>query len=339
MKVLIYTASSSINVITRLYLDIITSAFLKLNYSVEETNEIDLINRNIVLTVGTPDFFRYRRANSNNFFIHRFGGITEEAHMLFKTTPWYKRFLYLFRSDYLERNAMKHNHFRFVMSEAMKSHFISKYKIKDNGFFVMPCFNTMPDAIQTKQVTAPKFVYVGSLHKWQCAHETIENFAEIQKLIPEASLTFLTKEIDEALALFKEYSLKNTNAFFVPFEKLNDELKKYKYAFLLREDNIINNVATPTKMNSYLSNHLIPIYTNVVDAFEKNIDLNDFAIKLTDINAFNENAKLIEAHHNNIVINIEAQKKAILQIFKTFYNKDYYLEKMTLMLKKQLPKH
>lgn len=39
----------------------------------------------------------------------------------------------------------------------------------------------------------------------------------------------------------------------MPVSQLNEEHAKYKFGFLLRMDDVVNNVATPTKYNSYLT--------------------------------------------------------------------------------------
>ncbi|MFH4294131.1 hypothetical protein WAJ58_23570, partial [Acinetobacter baumannii] len=65
---------------------------------------------------------------------------------------------------------------------------------------------------------------------------------------------------------------------YVSLENLDTELLKYKYGFLIRENHIVNNVATPTKMNSYLANGIIPIYLSFIDHFKVNFNEYDFIV-------------------------------------------------------------
>lgn len=108
------------------------------------------------------------------------------------------------------------------------------------------------------------FVYAGALYDWQCIEETVLVFKMINEIDPSARLTLLTAKKQKAEELIKKFALVNIKISFVKLENLQNELVKYKYGFLLRKNDPINNVATPTKMNSYLAAGIIPINTNVI---------------------------------------------------------------------------
>lgn len=51
---------------------------------------------------------------------------------------------------------------------------------------------------------------------------------------------------------------------------MTDTLRDVKFGFVLRDDIAVNNVATPTKLSSYLSAGVIPIYSSALkDFYEK----------------------------------------------------------------------
>lgn len=114
------------------------------------------------------------------------------------------------------------------------------------------------------------FVYAGSLYKWQCIEKTLEVFREVEKIDSSAHLTLLTKNTTEAKHMVELFGIKNFDVKYISLHDLDSELIKYKYGFLLRADNILNRVAKPTKMNSYLAVGIIPIYSIVVDSLKKN---------------------------------------------------------------------
>ena len=116
-------------------------------------------------------------------------------------------------------------------------------------------------------------MYAGSLSAWQNIDETLKIFKQIENIIPEATLTLLTEEKIKAQALIKQYDIQNAMVRYVSLNNLNEELLKHKYGFLLRKDIKVNNVSTPTKMNSYLSSGVIPIYSDAIKDFSKHINL------------------------------------------------------------------
>ena len=123
--------------------------------------------------------------------------------------------------------------------------------------------------------------------------------AEGTNIIPEATLTLLTEENKKAKNLIEKYEIQNAQVRYVSLGDLNEELLKYKYGFLLRKDIKVNNVSTPTKMNSYLSSGVIPIYTDAIKDFLKHIDLNNFNIRLKSNNSIEEMANTILSFENN----------------------------------------
>ncbi|HCH8014075.1 TPA: hypothetical protein NJW72_003719, partial [Acinetobacter baumannii] len=120
--------------------------------------------------------------------------------------------------------------------------------------------------------------YAGSLATWQCVDKTLELYSLIERVLPNASLTLLTKEKELAETMINNYKIKNYSIKYVSLENLDTELLKYKYGFLIRENHIVNNVATPTKMNSYLANGIIPIYSSFIDDFKVNFNEYDFIV-------------------------------------------------------------
>src|SRR5690606_9036242 len=121
---------------------------------------------------------------------------------------------------------------------------------------IIPCYNqTLKEDFfyHKRKYSRLDFVYAGSLSTWQCVEESIRVFKYIQNKVPSATFTILTKNGGEVKHLIEKNKVKNVLTDYVPLVELQEYLARFKYAFLLRRDEKVNRVSTPTKMNSYRS--------------------------------------------------------------------------------------
>jgi hypothetical protein len=153
-----------------------------------------------------------------------------------------------------------------MVSEAMHAHYARKYGF-DRPSFIMPCANAEldPDCFALAgKYERPSFVYAGSMHKWQCFALTLDVYRLVKARCPEASLTVLTAQQDEARRIIEGAQVQDVSVDFVRLEQLQDYLKRFKYGFVLREQHVVNTVATPTKVSSYMAAGVIPVMTDAV---------------------------------------------------------------------------
>ncbi|MGK2285332.1 hypothetical protein [Pedomonas sp. V897] len=165
----------------------------------------------------------------------------------------------------------------FMVSKAMSAHYEQKYGFRQLPVFIMPCVNQALDAsafLIPGKYSRPSFVYAGSLHKWQCFEATLQTFAEIKKARPDATLTVLTGDQAAARRMAENVGLSDLAYDYVPAHQLQSTLRNFKYGFVLREHHVVNAVATPTKVSSYMAAGVIPITTTAV---------RDYAEKLSGI--------------------------------------------------------
>lgn len=154
-----------------------------------------------------------------------------------------------------------------MVSEAMRSHYAGKYGWPDLPVFVMPCVNQAldPDAFYAPgKYTRPSFVYAGSLHVWQCFELTLDVFRRVRSAIPEATLTVLTGDQGAARAAIDAARIEGATVGHVPLDALQATLRQHKYGFVLRDEHVVNAVATPTKVSGYMAAGVIPIMTTAV---------------------------------------------------------------------------
>ena len=202
----------------------------------------------------------------------------------------------------------------------------------------MPCYNLHHKKainLNLEKYDSPTFVYAGSLSAWQNIDETLQVYKQIENIIPEATLTLLTEEKIKAQALIKQNDIQNAQVRYVSLNNLNEELLKFKYGFLLRKDIRVNNVSTPTKMNSYLSSGVIPVYTDAIKDFLKHINLNNFNLRLKSSDSIEEMANtVISFEHNER--DFTDLNSHIKNIFNDYFNDKKYIEQIKIKLKSYL---
>ena len=307
---------------TSYYISIIISA-LEIsgkNYKViHSTNEIE--KDDIVITIQAKAFFYVWLKNRKQRIINWFQGIAPEETLL-DGKGLYK-YLRALGWTFFEYLALKKAYKIFFVSNSMFLHYKNKYGYNKNNHYIMPCFNQELNetAFNNTKYNSPSFVYAGSLSKWQCFDQTLEIFKTIQNTMPNSTLAVLTNEIEKAKTLIDKYKIKNTDIKYIPYQLLNKELAKYKYGFLIRENIPINKVATPTKMNSYMANGIIPIFSDIIGDFKEEFKEFKYLIRYeNNSNTYIQQIVNIE-NQNNIGNHIYSEYK---QLFKNYFSKEHY---------------
>ena len=314
--------------------DAVTEAFgiteIKTIYSVDYADDDDIF---IVISpqaiIKNKLFLTKKRK-----YIYWFQGVApEEVRFLFKGLYTHiKAFIFQYTEKYVLKNARQ----ILFVSEKLHQHYKAKYGYNKNNYMIMPCFNQVLDesAFVESKYKTPKFVYAGSMAQWQCPEETISLFSEIKKSIPEATFTILTADQEQARKLLSQ---SNTEAEvkYIPLKDLPTEMAKYKYGFLLREKMIINEVSTPTKMNSYIASGVIPIFSDVIGDFKDVFRSLKYSVACdNDYDGIIK--KILE------IENINIDSKDILNeyqsIFKSYYNRDAYVSSIAKRLKNHFTK-
>ncbi len=292
MKVYFYIPDKAINEATIYYTKIVEKAFFNQNVEVIRVNHLNFSfdkKTDYIFVIRVIDFLKVKLSHRTKNIIIWFQGIlAEEYEMLHQNNLKSKIVFRVF--SLCEKYVLKHAFYSFFVSNAMTRFFEKKHDIKINpNHIVMPCYNKLLNKdLFFKPKKELSFVYAGTLFAWQCFEETVKLYKEIECTNAQAKFYVYTKEKEAALDLLQKYEVQNYEILYVTLDDLDQALSQYKYGFLLREDDKINNVSTPTKMNSYLSVGLIPIYTNVICDFEEHIDLQQYTFK------FNFNASKVE---------------------------------------------
>lgn len=305
-------------VVLNVYLDVIKEALTKLGYECEYIKSLENINKNdlIVFPMG-KDAFKYYIKGYNNFILWQQGATGAESFM--RHSSKIRRFIL----NFMDCFAMKKAKMIFYVSQYMQQYY---EKMAHTSFnkkaYIMPCYNeTLDTAVFSKKDYSKKtFAYVGSLDLWQCFNETVEIFTEIEKQIPEAHFKVLTFNTEKAEEILKSKAVKNYTVACVPKEEVKKELEDVSYGFIIRKDIDVNRVATPTKISSYLSAGVLPIYSTCLKDFHVQAHGKAFAYAL---NPKEDIEGLI--HFINSGLDKKIVQQEIEDLFSTYYSDEYHV--------------
>lgn len=319
---------STYHPVVKTYMDVIQQGIERAGY---ETSDVDpkqaqnLKKTDYLVTDSPLVAIRYIVKGFKNHVVWYQGVSPEES---FMANNSHIRFFLLSK---IEKWVLKRAGLVFFVSDAMREHYEKKYKLTlSEKSMIMPCFNE--NGMAKRAVSAEKykkntFVYVGSLHVWQCFEQTAKLYAEIEKAAGGNTTFYVfTGEQEKAKRILQQYGAKNYYVDYVPADVLSQRIKDMKYGFVLRQDHPVNNVATPTKFSNYLSNGIIPIYSDCLRSFaEYDAGLKlGIVCNLEDIEAC---VARIREHMEQENTAEEIQAKCE-KAFAEYYNREAYVEKI-----------
>lgn len=322
-KVYLYCDPRSLNEATIYYNGIVRAGLEKAigEFDFKVVNALkDIKKPDLIYTITNHFFFKSKLRFPFTKSICWFQGVGyEEAKM---NRPRWKWPLFIVEEWFSTHFA---DHIVFV-SEMMRDYYIRYYGYKGNNHSIMPCYNLkQSDYFDLQQYDKPTFVYAGGLMKWQSIDAILDVYALVERNIPNATLTLYCKNTPELEEMIRERGIQNVKVLYVALEELQDELHKYKYGFIIREKNWVNLVATPTKMNSYLASYVIPIFSDGVDDFVKNINLDEFTLCAhtpIEPKIIAEQIIIFEQQHRDYM----SYKTVVDNIFKRHYNDLKYID-------------
>lgn len=130
-----------------------------------------------------------------------------------------------------------------------------------------------------KKTTSKNVVYLGGMSKWQNVDLILKTFKSLYSIDNSYRLTIITGSAKIAykkvsgLSLDDEVEIKTLLQ-----EEVYNELKKYDFGFILRDDIDLNNVACPIKLIEYLGAGVIPIISQGVGDLYQELKKNNNAV-------------------------------------------------------------
>lgn len=330
-KTVYFYAAEGYNPATEYYVGIIKDALRQKGYeSVDATRLKDVPRRSIIVSVCPMEFLISTLLKAPRKTMTWFQGIPpEEIRMMFR--PSLKLTAKIWLNTFAERFSLKYAGMVLFVSRRMAKHYLEKFGMNPTCSLVMPCFNCTLDEhlIRTtaKRYATPSFVYAGSMAPWQCIDQTLELFKKINAAIPKSTLTIYTGDKTEACRKLNEHGVEAV----VECKSLGDlpaALAKHKYGLIVRDDIEVNNVATPTKMNSYMAAGLIPVYSDVVEAYKENLSGCKYIVPFMYEDECIDKIRRFE----QTPLNVESLICDYRKIFLNYWNRDKYVSEIASLL-------
>lgn len=314
---------------TDFYLKMILDASLKAGFSsgfISSLSEIE--DGDILVTVDAKDFFRafvYKIISGKKIeIINWFQGVVpEEAYLVFNSK--FRKFYW----ECFERLALKYSLFNIFVSKSMLSHYNEKYGYYNNNHIIIPCFNCSEFIFKNEpkeKKLENKFLYAGSLADWQLFDKTIDVYNEISMVVNNTSLLILTSEIDKAKKILSDKSVLNFEVDYVSYDGISEAIKSCKFGFVLRDDIAVNKVATPTKINTYISSGVIPIISPCIGDFKEMFG--GYPVVFWDESEPLEN-NIDKVNHWIEDASDEEVYSGLSKIIERFYNRDSYISSLS----------
>lgn len=217
---------------------------------------------------------------------------------------------------------------KFIYNRADKIHTVSnnlKHYLEENfghrTINVIPCGTSQNILKEIRNKEYMDFVYLGSISTWQKFEETIKLYGYIEKRLENTKLTIITLDKDKAKVILKKYDILNYEIKSLTHKDVLRELKNYDFGFLLRDDNIVNNTASPIKFLEYISNGVIPIMTNGIGDYSSIVQKEKIGIVLDQ--KFTLDARKLNDMVNDKKIYHRLKEVSNLYLWKNIL-KDFY---------------
>ncbi len=266
MKFYIYNPDKNFTDVTAKYLSVICNSLEKKGNTCEETERLPTVpdeQKFGAVVVYAKHAIEARKKGYRPIIYWIQGIVPEESYM--RNHSRVRKFVL----SMIEKKALKSSDFVLYVSEKMEKHFWKKYQFRTTSSYIMPCFSKeFPlTTFNNERYKENVFLYVGRLSVWQCFEKTVQLYKEIEKHIEDTKFLVLTPQWKEAEEYLKQYGVKNYEVSYVVPEEMSKAIQYCKFGFCLRDEDVVNYVATPTKLSDYIGNGIIPIYTKYIGDF------------------------------------------------------------------------
>ena len=235
--------------VTETYMHILAEAVRQAGYPAVDAGEAAPSRRDVMVTDEVLVALRYRLLGYRRHVVWIQGLVPEESYMRHRSR------LRRFVLSRIEKYILRRAELLLFVSQEMLLHYERKYRLPlGSKSFVMPCFCEREPYIpaQNAKKDNGSFAYIGSLAEWQCFPQTAAFYAEIeQRAKYPTKFIVLTEDTQRAAAILAESGAVRYEVKCLHGEALARALFPIRYGFVLREEDPVNRVATPTKLSVY----------------------------------------------------------------------------------------
>lgn len=314
-------------VVLQSYLDVVKESLERVGIHCEYIKSLDGVEKKdiIVFPMGI-DAFKYFFKGYHNFILWQQGATADESFMRnhSKIRYWLLNKMDLF--------AMKKAKAILYVSQYMKEYYEKLGNCSfGNKSYLMPCFNEVYDrsVFDSKDYSKKVFTYVGSLDLWQCFEQTVDIYKKIEDKLKDCFFKVLTFDEEKGKRILQEKGVKNYSVKRVPKDEVKKELLEANYGFIIREDSIVNRVATPTKFSSYLSSGVIPIFSKCLTDFTQESLKMKYALALDDEIDVTSLLRFVNQEVNKEEVSAEYER-----LFSEYYSPEHHTKQLTSLFNK-----
>lgn len=317
--------------VTQDYVNVIEQALLKSGHTVSHVDSIKKSADNRkkgIVTIQANTSCQARKFGYKHIIQWRQGA--GEAESFMRHHSWLRYYVIAYRIKY----ALKFSDIILFCSNAMKTYYEKLLHSKYPNSYIMPCFNDEinKDAFYTENKYKDNvFVYAGSLAVWQCFEQTVALYREVEKRVDNCSFRVLVADHEKATEILKKYGVERYSLGFVPKEEVPNEMAKAKFGFCIREDSVINRVATPTKLSSYVASGVIPVYSEYCEDFHSIAKNCKYCVCANPGDFSSPVDKLVQMC--SVSVSPDDVFNTFCSIFGDYYSREYHINRLSQEIK------
>ncbi|MCI5221277.1 MAG: hypothetical protein D3924_00990 [Candidatus Electrothrix sp. AR4] len=216
---------------------------------------------------------------SNAQIIYWVQGLVAEESFHKNKKKW-RYFIFLL----LERLAFKISDKYIFVSEYMETFYKKRYRnLLNKDYISIPCISDLRHNNVISRIKN-SYCYIGGMSSWQQFDLVIKLMNEVIEINNHAHFFIATKGTQQCNKLLEKYAspilLANTKIFYLE-NKIDIEnfLSSCEFGFLIREDIVLNHVASPIKLAEYLSCGVGIIGTDSLRSYTAQISNSGYLIK------------------------------------------------------------
>ena len=328
-----YRVLSDNHTVTDFYIDVISSALGSIGYSVYSQAEgnWNLDKRAPVVVADVLTMQRWYFRGFRNFILWSQGTVPDESYMRRKSKM--KRYIL----SKVESWGLKNARINLFVSEAQRDYFSEKYKYDfSKNSCIMPCYNCEMNEVVFEtphKYEKDIFAYTGSfVAPWQYVEGNMAFYKEIEsKYGDKVFLKIFTPDKEIAQRKMVEMGIRNYSIDCVPSNELPHALKDVKYGLLLREDNIVNNIATPTKLSTYISCGMIPVVSDCIKDYASSMKGRPYFVLVRNPKDTLSVEELISHHPKS-----EDVRNDLTSYWKEHYDTERYIKGIASLIQERI---
>lgn len=327
----IYYFKKDVRVVTGYYYGIIIEGLKQNGFSVYELDshnspKVKTLNKEVYFLITSFDTFVYLYFRGFRNFIYWYQGIVPEEDYL-RTKSKFRHFVF----SIVEKFSLKKIKYPICVSKYQVQFYEEKYHLNLKRAFVMPCFNgdfNSEHFYISDKYKKNVFCYAGGIQGYQGFNLILETYKEIEDKYKNTFLKIYSFDLEKAKSIINQYNIKNYSVEKVPQSEVDTVLSKCKFGFLIRDNNVINQVATPTKLANYLGNGVIPIFTDTIKAYA------DIADECEHLYCFStDNKQDVIERALTAIINPSELEKEYKKVMDNYFNPIKYANKLAQYFK------